>query len=575
MITTALLATALVWHPATNWVDKVDPVVDVHARKGGTVRFNGAQPPKSFNAYIDNNTYTKMMFDLMYENLIGVDTETLDFVPGLARRWAVSEDGNEFVFELDERAHWSDGEPVTADDVKWTFDAVMDPKSDTGVWKGILGAFKSPVVEGPRRIRFEKKNATAKDWRDLLNCGTFYILPRHAFEGRDFNALDFLNAPVGGAYRITRVAEQVETEYSRVDTWWKRDFPSCRNVCNFDHLVVHYYISNENAFDALKKGLIDVYPCYTARIMAEETKGEKFERNWILKRSVQNHNPIGFHGFAMNMRRKPFDDLRVRKAMSMLVDREMMNATMMSNAYFLMNSFFTDLYDAGHPCTNETYRFDVEGAKRLLAEAGYGDGFEFTFLSRSASEDKYLAVFNYALECCNIKMHIRRKDFAAWMRDMDSFNFEMTWASYGQSLFRTPEIMWRSSEADRKGSNNAVGFKSEAVDRLLDAEKLMETEGEREEAYRQIDALLTAQCPYAFLWQANTTRLLYWNKFGMPKSVLGKYNDEDCIMYYWWYDDDKAAELESAVRDHTNLPNVPFRVSFDEVMAGSSADGRR
>ena len=575
MITTALLATALVWHPATNWVDKVDPVADVHARKGGTVRFNGAQPPKSFNAYIDNNTYTKMMFDLMYENLIGVDTETLDFVPGLARRWAVSEDGNEFVFELDERAHWSDGEPVTADDVKWTFDAVMDPKSDTGVWKGILGAFKSPVVEGPRRIRFEKKNATAKDWRDLLNCGTFYILPRHAFEGRDFNALDFLNAPVGGAYRITRVAEQVETEYSRVDTWWKRDFPSCRNVCNFDHLVVHYYISNENAFDALKKGLIDVYPCYTARIMAEETKGEKFERNWILKRSVQNHNPIGFQGFAMNMRRKPFDDLRVRKAMSMLVDREMMNATMMSNAYFLMNSFFTDLYDAGHPCTNETYRFDVEGAKRLLAEAGYGDGFEFTFLSRSASEDKYLAVFNYALECCNIKMHIRRKDFAAWMRDMDSFNFEMTWASYGQSLFRTPEIMWRSSEADRKGSNNAVGFKSEAVDRLLDAEKLMETEGEREEAYRQIDALLTAQCPYAFLWQANTTRLLYWNKFGMPKSVLGKYNDEDCIMYYWWYDDDKAAELESAVRDHTNLPNVPFRVSFDEVMAGSSADGRR
>ena len=92
------------WYPAEDWQDTPDPIASPHAKKGGTIRFNGSQPPKSFNAYTDNNTYTRMTFALMYETLLGTDSETLEFVPGLARRWAVSDDGNVFTFVLDERA---------------------------------------------------------------------------------------------------------------------------------------------------------------------------------------------------------------------------------------------------------------------------------------------------------------------------------------------------------------------------------------------------------------------------------------------------------------------------------------
>ena len=566
LLSTSLLSTSLVWHPATNWVDTIDPVADPHAHKGGTIRFNGSQPPKSFNAYVDNNTYTKMTFELMYEPLVGVDTQTLEFCPGLARRWAVSTDGNEYVFEIDVRAHWSDGVPVTAADVKWTFDTVMDKKNDTGPWKPMLADFASPEILGERTVKFVKKGGSPKDWRDILHCGQFYILPKHAFDGKDFNKLDLLNAPVGGAYQITRVAEQIETEFSRVKNWWRKDFPSCRNVCNFDRIVMRYYIDNENAFEALKKKAIDVYPVYTARIMNNETHGEKFDRNWMLKRLVHNHHPCGFQGFAMNMRKKPFDDLRVRQAMSLLIDRETMNRTMMGNAYFLLKSYYTEVYDKDHPCTNEFYGYDVERAKALLKEAGYADGFTFTFLSRSASEDKFLALFDHALRECNVTMKIVRKDFAGWMRDMDSFSFEMTWASMGGSIFKDPQLLWLSSEADRKGSGNYCGFKSAEVDALIAAEKEMETTEERNAAYRKIDALVAAQCPFAFLWQTDTERLIYWNKFGMPKSILGKYSDEDCIFSYWWYDEDKARELDEAIEKKTCLPNVPLHVYYDAEM---------
>lgn len=579
----ATLIAAATWFPADGWRDTPDPIASPHAKKGGTLRFNGSQPPKSLNAYIDTNTYTSMMFSLMYESLVSTDTETMDFVPMIAKRWSISDDGREFVFIIDERAKWSDGAPVTAEDVKWTFDVVMAPGSDTGSWKMILGAFESPEVldagsARPLAIRFRKKGDSARDWRDLIHCGTFWILPKHAFAHVEFNKLDMLGAVVGGPYRITRVAEQIETEYSRVPEWWRADFPSCVGTCNFDRILMRYYIDNENAFDALKKGNIDVYPVYTARIWAKETKGDRFTHNWLVKRRVSNHEPVGYQGFAMNMRRWPFDDIRVRKAMAKLIDREKMNKTMMFNEYFMQNSIYRDLYDEKHPCRNELLLFDREGASRLLSEAGFvrnpetgalekdGRAFAFEFLSRSASEDKFLVHFNAALESLGIKMSIVRKDFANWMRDMDAFNFDMTWQSWGGVLFKTPEVSWLSSEADRNQSNNTVGFKSDAVDALIKAEKSMETFAEREAAYREIDRLVCAQCPCAFLWNISDKRLVYWNRFGMPDAVLSRYGNEASVLTYWWYDGDKDAELAEAQKNGRFLPAVAEKVDYDEVV---------
>lgn len=555
-----LILAAVTWYPATNWVDRPDPVASVRARKGGTLRFSGGQGPKSYNAYIDNNAYTRMTFDLQYENLISVNAATLDFEPALARRWAISDDGREFTFVLDARASWSDGVPVTAVDVKGTFDAVMDAKSETGPWKTILGAFESPEVLDARTVRFRKKGESPRDWRDLMHCGMFSILPRHALAGRDFNKVSLLGLPVSGPYCLARVEEQVESEFRRTGVWWRQDFPSMRGLYNFDRIVLRYYADNENAFEALKKRAIDVYPVYSARIMNAETKGPKFAHNWILKRRVKNHAPIGFQGFAMNMRRPPFDDLKVRQAMAKLVDRETMNRTLMNGEYFLQKSYYTDLYDAAHPCTNRQWTYDVAGAKRLLSEAGYAKGFKFCFLSRSAGEDKFLSPFSQALAACNIQMEIVRKDFASWMRDMDAFNFDMTWAAWGASLFRNPETIWHSSEGKSPGGNNVTGLDIPDVDALIAAEKTMMSAADREAAYRRIDAQVAAQVPYVLLWNTDEHRLLYWNKFGMPRTVLGRYGDEDGVLSYWWYDEDRVRELDEAISSDSCLPNVPERV---------------
>jgi microcin C transport system substrate-binding protein len=568
-----LPASSAAWYPSAHWRDAPDPVASPRAVKGGTIRFNGAQGPKSYNAYIDNNTYTRMTFSLMYAELLSIDSESLDFEPCIAHRWSVSDDGREFTFVIDPRARWSDGRRISASDVKWTFDAVVDAKSDTGAWKATLGVFASPETVGEDTVIFRKKGDSPKDWRDLIHCALFPIMPSHHFRDADFNRLSFVGAPVSGPYRLHRIDDAVECEFRREGSWWRADFPSSRGMFNFDRIVVRYYADNENAFEALKKKLIDVYPVYSARIMNEGTRAAPFARNWLLKRRVRNQSPVGFQGFAMNMRRPPFDDLKVRQAMAKLVDRETMNRTLMNGEYFLLNSYFTDLYRPRESCTNEMWKYDPEGAAHLLADAGWkrngrgvleknGREFIFTFLSRSQGEDKFLSLFDGALRAQGIEMKIDRKDFAGWMRDMDAYNFDMTWAAWGASLIRNPETMWKSTEGVRRGGNNITGFADAEVDGLIAREKLMMSASRREEAYRRIDNLVSAKVPYVLLWHTDEHRILYWNKFGTPGSVFGRYGDEDGILAYWWYDVDRARELAEAMDGGDFLPSVPVRVEF-------------
>jgi len=561
--------------PPEGWVEMPNPVASPHAVPGGVIRFGAFQPPKSLNYYIDSNTYTRLIFGLMYETLLDTDPITAEFTPWLASRWRISDDNLTYTFELDPRAKWSDGMPITAEDVKWTFDQVMAPENRTGASKMILGVFESPEILDVRTVRFRAKEA---HWRNLLALGlVLAVMPKHAYEGQDFNRLDFDKPVVSGPYVLSGIREQISIRLNRRWDWWAGERPSTRNTMNFNLLVFRYFSDQSNAFETLKKGLIDVYGVYTARLWANETIGERFDKNWIVKRLIRNSDPIGFQGFAMNMRRPPFDDVRVRQAMAHLLDRETMNRTMMYSAYFLLRSYFEDLYTAACPCDNTLYTFNIEQAKALLKEAGYvlnpqtgilekdGRPLSFTFLMRDASAEKFLALYNMSLKTVGIEMKIVRKDFAAWMRDMDEYNFDMTWASWGGSLYRDPESMWLSSERDRPSGNNLTGFKHDRVDELIERQKTSYSITERNDILREIDALITAEVPYVLLWSIRETRLLHWDKFGMPPTVLPKFGDERSLLAYWWYDPDTSAELKAAMATGAMMPPRPELVDFDDV----------
>jgi len=151
------------------------------------------------------------------------------------------------------------------------------------------------------------------------------------------------------------------------------------------------------------------------------------------------------------------------------------------------------------------------------------------------------------------------------MRDMAAYNYDMTWACWGEVIFRDPESMWLSTEADRPSGNNITGFKDPRVDALIQKQKTVFSITERNAIDREIDALITAAVPYVLLWNIDTTRFLYWDTFGMPDTVLSKFGDERSLLGYWWYDADSAAELKAAMASGEPLPQPPVFVDFDAV----------
>lgn len=574
----AVTARADTWFPAQGWKDRPNPLASPHARVGGELSIFGGQYPKSLNYYLDNNVLSAEIFGAMYETLLSIHPLTLAYEPGLAKKWSISDDRKTFTFVLDKNARWSDGTPITAMDVKWTFDAIMAPENLTGPHKVSLQRFREPVVIDPHTIRF---TAGSVHWKNLGAAGGFHILPKNAFAHRNFNKINFEFPVVSGPYRLATIKEGLYLTLERRPDWWHINAASARGTGNFQTLKFKFFAERENAFEAFKKGLIDMFPVYTSRIWISEAAGKDFTRNRIIKQKVYNHKPVGFQGFAMNMRRPPFDDRRVRRAMALLLDRRKMNQTLMYNQYFLHRSYFEDLYDDQLPCPNPLIEMDRQAADKLLNETGWtvnpetgfreknGRRLSFRFLSRSATAEKFLAIYAEDLKDAGVELIIDKKDWAAWARDMDEFNYQMTWAAWGAGLFKDPEGMWSSAEARRKGGSNLTGFQHPLVDQLIDQQKQIFDVNRRNAICRKIDQLVYPQFPYILLWNINYTRLLYWNKFGMPKTVLSKYGDESSAYWYWWTDEDSAADLKDAETYDLMLPPKANAIDFDQLFSTS------
>ncbi|MGM0453860.1 MAG: extracellular solute-binding protein, partial [Thermodesulfobacteriota bacterium] len=531
--------------PKSGWSDRPDPLASPDAKAGGQIVVFGGQYPKSLNYYLDNNVLSSQVFGVMFETLLSINPINLDYEPAIADRWEISEDKKTFTFHIDENARWSDGEAITAKDVKWTYAAIMDPKHLTGPHKINMERFHPPEIAGKRTVVFTAKNV---HWKNLQALGGFNILPKHALQERDFNKVNFEFPVLSGPYRPGKIEEGRYISLQRRDDWWQDDRARHKNKYNFDTITYKFYGERENAFAAFQKGQIDLFPVYTSRIWIKETNTDDFFNNHIIKQKIYNHQPVGFQGFAMNMRRFPFKDVRVRKAMARLLDRRKMNRTLMYNQYFLHRSYYEDLYSEKHPCPNPQIEMDKEAARKLLEDAGWtvnpdtgylekdGRKLSFKFLTRSASSEKFLSIYAEDLKDAGIELIVDKKDWAAWAREMDEYNYQMTWASWSSGLFKDPEGMWSAEEADRKGGSNITGFKNAEVDQLIEKQKRSFDIQKRNRICRQIDQILFEACPYVLLWNIDYTRLLYWNKFGTPPTVLSKYGNESSALWYWWSD---------------------------------------
>jgi microcin C transport system substrate-binding protein len=566
----------LKYGPDFDQFDYVNP----NAPKGGTVTFSAIGTFDSFNPYIIKGEAAAGI-TLLYESLT---TQSLDEPFSeyglLAESIEMPEDRSWVAFTLRPEARWHDGKPVTVDDVIWSLETLKEKGAP--FYRYYYKNVKSVEAAGERRVKFTFDQTTNRELPLII--GQLPILPKHYFEGREFDRTT-LEPPLGsGPYRIKSFEPGRTVVYERVADYWGANLPVNRGSYNFDEVRYEYYRDANIAMEAFKAGAYDIRQENTSKFWATAYTGPMFDAGWIVKEEIPHQLGTGMQGFAFNLRRPLFQDPKVRQALAYAFDFEWTNRTIMYGQYARTESYFsnTELASDGLPSKaelallepfrhqlpkevfTEVYhapktegeggnRQNLRTALQLLGEAGWrveggklvnaqGQPFRFEILLDGPPFERHTLPFVKNLERLGIEATVRTVDPAQYQNRMTDFDFDVTVEAFGQSLSPGNEQRdyWGSEAAGIPGSRNVIGIKDPVVDHLIDKIIQAPTREDLVTATRALDRVLLWGHYVIPHWHSRTFRVAYWNKFDRP-ATNPPYG---LSLFSWWVDPVKVAAVE-------------------------------
>jgi len=527
------------------------------APKGGSLVIGTSAYPKSLFFYLAHDIPSFQINGLILEPLIDMDLKTYEIVPALASSWAVSKDKKLFTFNLNKAAKFSDGKPVTAHDVKFTWDALLDTKNQTQPFQSQLSSFESCTVIDTHTVQFKAKTLHFKNLEKFALV-PLLILPKHFFSEGNFNKA-FNNKLLGsGPYTLDEVKQGEKVSLKRNPNYWGANLPQNVGRFNFDKIVYKTIGDLNVQLEILKKGDIDFSLIMMAKMWETEMNDAVFEKKYIQKTRVETKQPSGLSGVTWNLRKPLFHDKRVRLALAHLMNREKWMKELFYNSYKI-SSGVIGLTSEYHSPNVTGVPYDPKRAKALLKEAGWSDidsdgvlkkenaRFEFDLLIDNPASQRWLTPYQEDLKTMGIKMNIRTVDWPTALKLTSDWQFD------ARLMARTADVhpgdfasLWGSKEADTKGSSNTPGYKNPEVDAL--ATKIDETleKAARIPLVRKLDEIVSGDHPMAFTWESTHFRIAFWNKFSFPDKEGFPYSDYWNVYHYWWWDAEKDKKLKQA-----------------------------
>ncbi len=522
-----------------------------------------------------HNVNSSMFRRMQYETLLNIDSESLKYIPGLASHWKIvdHEDGAQsYFFRINPEARWQTGHRITSADVlaswKQRVDQGMLYPADELTYK----EYQEPIVHSPYIVEVRTDKLS---WRRFMTfAAVTWIYPDHligSLSGKDFLS-EYQIKPLPGSGRYLMLERDLKPpnslSYTRIANYWDKDNPKKAGQWNF--AKIKFATLNEETLirEKFKKGELDMYLVNQSKYWMRELVPENVEqiaKGWIQKKQVYNRSPNGMQGHFFNLRKPPFNDIRVRKAIAYLNDRETMIEKLFYNAYEPANSMFPG---SEFECPdNPQITHDPEKARQLLAEAGYtnrdnegwllnneGHPLEVEIMyDGTPSSERVHTVFQENWAAAGIKMNLKPTTWATMMQMMDSREFTCYYGAWTGSLFPDPQATWHSKYADRDNSNNFTGFRNATMDSLLDVYEITDDVQERIRQLREMDRILVKAQVGALAWYGPYARIAHWNKFGMPEGVLNKTEDWRRLIRLWWYDAAKHQELNAAIKAGTEM----------------------
>ncbi|MFN7137719.1 MAG: peptide ABC transporter substrate-binding protein [Limisphaerales bacterium] len=457
------------------------------------VVINGPEPESLDPAIITGQAESRIVRAL-FEGLVRLDPKTASPVPGLADRWDLLEEGSVYVFHIRSNAVWSTGQPITSDDVVYSWQRVLEPataadyagqlyfiKNAEEYNTGKLKDFTQVGIKAidPRTVRVELVGPTPF-FLDLVAFPTLAVVPRWTIEKYGDRWLTSENLPSSGTHVLESWRIQNKIRIRKNPLHW--------DVANIANEVIDF-LPMESAMTAL-----NLYEAGQAHVMWDKTLIPSELMDVLSQRDdCHRFDYLGTFFMRFNTTRKPFDDPRVRKALALVIDKKRITGRITRGGERPADHFVPKGMVVYDPPPGLGY--DPELARKLLAEAGFpgGKGFpSFQYLSRTGKQDEQIAVEIQAMfkEQLGINMTLNQKEWKVYLAMQGKLDFDVSRSSWIGD-YNDPNTfldMFMSNNG-----NNRTGWKSEKYDELIRQANLRIDPKEREKIMQQAEIMLVRE----------------------------------------------------------------------------------
>ncbi|MEM9473817.1 MAG: extracellular solute-binding protein [Pseudomonadota bacterium] len=561
--------------------------VNPDAPIGGTISFRGTGASRTFdslNFFILAGEPAQGLLRIYDRLLVRAWDEPDSYYGEVAESIEYPADRSWVIFNMRPEARFSDGVPITAEDIAFTIEAIQTDGSPR--FQILLEDVESTEILGEHRVKVSF--AEGAQTRDLIaEVGNFPILPKHYYETVTFED-STLDPPVGsGLYVVDDVDPGRSITYCRNPDYWGADLPVNIGRENFECMRYEYFAENTAAFEALKSGGYLFHEEFTSAIWATGYDFPALDNGWVVQDVLADNRPSGAQGYWLNLRRPKFQDIRVRQAIGMLFNFEWTNETLFYGLYGRTDSFWENsVMQAETMPTGDELAFleqyrdrldpdvfsepafvpIVSGARpldrnalrqasALLDEAGWlvgedglrrnaeGETLSVEIVDDSPAFERINLPFVENMQRAGIDASWNRIDSAQMQQRQEDFDYDISIARFVLSLSPGQELktLFGSQAADRPGSFNLSGVADPVVDEMIDAVLSAETREIMETRVRALDRVLRSKHIWVPQWTKGAHWLAYWDVFGRPETKPPFNRGED----YWWFDQAKFEALQA------------------------------
>lgn len=527
------------------------PFVNPNAPKGGVLRQSVIGTFDSLNPHIVRGKAAQGM-NLVFGRLMARSwDEPFTMYPYIAESVVMPDDRSWIIFNIDRRARFSDGSPLTAEDVLFSFEILKEKGRPN--FRRIYGMVDKASIIDPYKIRFDFDRAMY-DRETALIVAMMPIYSKKHWQDRAFDQTT-LDLFIGsGPYRVATVEAGRRIVFERDTNYWAKDIPSLKGHYNFDRMVFDYYREENIALEAFRAGQIDIRAENDVLRWVNVYDSMPVRRGaQVVKKEIEHGRPDAIRAIIFNTRRDLFADMDIRKALSLALNFEWLNQNLFSGQYRRANSIFPNAILADgrfslpqHGDTND-FRNSLREAAELLSQKGWNvrqnrlmqdsRHFDFEILLDNPEDEKIALEYARNLRRLGIHARVRTVDASQFTARLDSFDFDMVINRWSSTLSPGNEQLfyWSSQAAESNGTRNYPGIKSQKIDDLAAALANAKTYDDLVKQARALDYEIMQGHYFIPLHYSPFDRYAYWDYLGAPdtNALYGT------VLETWW---DKRAK---------------------------------